>query len=328
MAYFDLHVESVAFEGLTVALCILAGEGSHYSVQRSVQIMGWGSGGVIPIPVDAKYKIRPECLPDAVRKAKEAGRMIVALSASACSTATGAFDPLEPIAEFCRMNGIWLHVDGAHGASAALSPRYRGLLAGIEHADSVVWDAHKMLLMPALATAVIFRTGKPSFHAFAQHASYLFDGGQPEEEWFNLGRRTLECTKRMMSLKLYAALQVCGTQVFSDYVTAAFDLGKKFGEMLAVERDFEMPVAPECNIVCFRHVPAGVALDPAKLDALQVAIRHRLIETGAFYLVQTKLPTGLYLRVTLINPFTSEQDLVALINAVREAAREIQADWK
>ena len=301
-------------------LCILAGEGAHYSVGRATQIMGWGADGVVTVPLDDHYRMRPDALPAALARAHSLGRKPIAVAASACSTATGSFDPLDAIADFCQREGLWLHVDGAHGASAALSPKYRHLLSGIQHADAVVWDAHKMLLMPALITAVIFKNGSPSFHAFAQHASYLFEGAAPEDEWFNLGRRTLECTKRMMSLKLYATLRLCGTQMFSDYVTAAFDLGKTFGTMLRAERDFAVPVDPECNIVCFRYTPPGET-DEKRIDLLQGRIRKKLIEQGAFYLVQTALNGRTYLRVTLINPLTTESDLLALIAGVRTAAK-------
>ncbi len=146
---------------------------------------------------------------------------------------------------------------------------------------------------------------------------------QPEQEWYNIGHRTLECTKRMMSLKLYAALRICGTRCFADYVTAAFDLGQRFGEMIAEEKEFELPVKPECNIVCFRHIPAGWTGAATALDALQAKVRKKLIEAGAFYLVQTQLRGRVYLRVTLINPLTTEQDLYALLGAVRVAAREL-----
>ena len=301
-------------------LATLAGASTHYSVQRAVQIMGWGRDGVIPVAVDEQFKMRADDLEPALERARTLGRKVIAVSASACSTATGSFDPLEAIAEFCATHGLWLHVDGAHGAAASLSPRYRSLLAGIERADSVVWDAHKMLLMPALATAVVFRTGGPSYQTFAQHASYLFDGKKPEEEWYNVGRRTLECTKRMMSFQLYAALRLYGTQFFADYVTAAFDLGRRFGEMIQAEPDFELPVRPECNIVCFRIRPRGMADDPTGLDALQARTRQKVVADGSFYVVQTQLPQGLFLRVTLMNPMTTEEDLSELLRAVRNAA--------
>jgi L-2,4-diaminobutyrate decarboxylase len=304
-------------------LAILAGRSAHYSMQRAVQIMGWGREGLLSVPVDERFRLRPEALPEALTAAQARGRRVIAVAASACSTATGSFDPLEPIGEFCRRHALWLHVDAAHGAPACLSTRYRHLLAGIDQADSVVWDAHKMLLMPGILTAVIFRQGSPSYHTFQQQASYLFAPPGPDEQWYNVSMRTVECTKRMMSLHLYAALTVQGTQMFADYVTAAFDLGRRFGELLSQEPDFELPVPPDCNIVCFRYRPAQGPLAAAELDALQAEIRQRLLAAGDFYLVQTQLPAGLHLRVTLINPFTSEADLLALLAAVRAAGREV-----
>ncbi len=283
--------------------------------------MGWGRDGLIRVRTDARYRLDPADLPRALDLARERGRRVIAVVASACSTATGSFDPLNPIADFCEQHGLWLHVDGAHGEAAALSPSYRHLIQGIERADSVVWDAHKMLLMPALATAVLFRNGRDSYQAFAQHASYLFSEAAPEEQWFNLCQRTLECTKHMMALHLYTALCVYGTNLFADYITQCFDLGQQFGEMLEQQPDFHVATAPDCNIVCFRYRPDATLSDTATVDALQEKIRRSLLQSGDFYLVQTRLPTGLFLRVTLINPFTTQADLHALLAAIRQAGR-------
>jgi len=301
-------------------LAVLVSEQAHYCIRRAVQIMGWGSAGVVSVPTDARFRMRADALPDAWRSAESEGRKIIAVVASACSTATGSFDPLEAIADFCHAHDLWLHVDGAHGASAALSDKYRPLLAGIERADSVVWDAHKMLLMPALATAVLFREGRRSHEAFAQEASYLFsapDGGAP---WYDIGQRTLECTKRMIALKLYVALSVYGTRLFADYVTASFDLAKRFAARLRQAPDFELAVEPEANIVCFRYTPGG----DGDLDALQQRVRDRLLAEGTFYLVQTRLPAGVFLRTTLINALTGDDDLAALLEAIRVAGADAQ----
>lgn len=297
-------------------LAILASEHAHYCVERAARIMGWGEGGVIRVPVDEQHRLRPEALAPALDEAARRGRRVIGVVASAGSTATGAFDPLDAIAEVCEARGLWMHVDGAHGASAALSPRYRALVAGIERADSVVWDAHKMMLMPALVTAVLFRDGRHGYQAFAQEAEYLF---LREDAPFDIGSRTLECTKRMMSLKLYAGLSILGERLFGDHVTRAFDLGRRFGEMLREAGDFELPVSPACNIVCFRHVPRGAAGAEA-LDALQERARRRLRDDGSFYVVQTRLGGKTWLRVTIMSPLTTEQDLGALIEAVRAAA--------
>ena len=204
---------------------------------------------------------------------------MIGVVASACSTATGAFDPLEAIADFCEAAELWLHVDGAHGASVAFSDTHRSLVQGIARADSVVWDAHKLMLMPALVTAVIFRDGRRSYEAFAQQASYLFAEVSPDQQWFNLAGRTLECTKLMMSLKLYAALGLHGPAFFGGYVDGMFALTQSFARAIEAAPDFELALLPQANIVCFRHRPDGLAPGP-ELDRRQAQVRQRLIEGG------------------------------------------------
>ncbi len=316
-AGFDLWREG---DAAGPPLCVLASKESHYSIARAVRILGWGEAGVAAVATDGNFRMRPDALAAAQRDAEAKGRKVIAVVASASSTSTGAFDPLNAIADYCAAKSLWFHVDGAHGASAALSPRHRHLVAGIERADSVVWDAHKLMMTPALCTAVLFRDGRRSYGTFAQEASYLFSGESGDGEWWNAGLRTLECTKRMLSLKLYATLTLHGTRMFSDYVAAIFDQGARFAEKVRAASDFELATFPDGDIVCFRHRPAGIE-GPA-LDAHQETIRAKILASGAFYLVQTRLPAGIFLRVTLINPLTTDGDLDALLDAVRTASEE------
>jgi L-2,4-diaminobutyrate decarboxylase len=299
-------------------LTVLVPESAHYCLARATRIMGWGEGGVTPVPVDARFRLRADALAGAKARAEAAGRRVVAVAASAGSTATGAFDPLEAVADFAERHGLWFHVDGAHGASTVLSEADRGKVRGIGRADSVVWDAHKMMLMPALATAVLFREAHRSFDAFSQEASYLFHGEDPRP-WSDVGLRTLECTKEMMALKLYACLSLLGTRAFGDYVASTYRLAERFAALLEAGGDFELATPPDCNIVCFRLRPAGLPEGPA-LDALQVRLREAVVRRGDFYLVQTRLPRGTFLRVTLIHPLTDAADLEALLARLREAA--------
>jgi L-2,4-diaminobutyrate decarboxylase len=297
-------------------LAFLCSAEAHYSLGRALQIMGLGAKAAWPVAVDDRFRLDPRALPDARRAAEAAGHRVIGVVASACSTATGAFDPLEAIADFCEGAGLWLHVDGAHGASVAFSDRHRPLLQGIARADSVVWDAHKLMLMPALVTAVMFRDGRRSYEAFAQQASYLFADVSPEQQWFNLAGRTLECTKLMMSLKVYAALALHGPAFFGGYVDGTFALSQAFADAIQAAPDFELALRPQANIVCFRHRPPGLPPGP-ELDRRQAEVRQRLIEQGSFYLVQTRLPTGLHLRTTLLNPFTTMDHLMDLLQAIR-----------
>ncbi len=300
-------------------LAILAPDESHYSVARSAQIMGLGKGGVIPVAVDDRFRLRPDALPAAFEAAERAGRRVFAVVANAGSTSTGAFDPLDAVADFCAARRLWLHVDGAHGASMTLSTKHRDLVRGIERADSVIWDAHKMMLLPALATAVLFRDGPSGAAAFTQRAHYLYSRDPADRPW-DLGLRTLECTKRMMSFQLYAALALLGTRVFDDYIGRTVALARRFGELIQDAPDFELAVPPECNIVCFRHTGAsgaGAAGAVEASDAAQDLIRRRVHARGGFFLTRTRLRGRVHLRTTLMNPFTHEADLAALLDAIR-----------
>jgi L-2,4-diaminobutyrate decarboxylase len=300
-------------------LAILVSEQAHYSNDRSARILGLGAGGVEPVAVDDRFRLIPAGLADAHRRAEDAGRRVFAVVGSACSTATGAYDPLDAIADYAAEHDLWFHVDGAHGAVAAATPAYRHLVSGIERADSVVIDAHKMLLQPALLTAVLYRRRGVADRAFHQEQSYVnFDAHDGEFAWWDSGLRTLECTKRMMALELYASLAEHGPTFFGDYITRMYDLARWFAGEIDAAPDFELLTDPQANIVCFRIAPAGLADND--LDSLQLAVREALVHSGAFYVVKARLRDRTWLRTTVINPRTTEADLHALLAAIRQAA--------
>jgi L-2,4-diaminobutyrate decarboxylase len=193
-------------------------------------------------------------------------------------------------------------------------------LAGIERADSVILDFHKLLLTPALATAVIFRDPTASWAAFQQKAEYLWDAAA-HEEWFNVSRRSFECTKLSMSLKIAALWKVYGVEIFAENVRRVHANSEQFASMLRGHNRFELAVSPESNIVCFRLKSAEK--DYVAVDAMQRAIRTRCIESGDFYIVQTILNGKTWLRTALMNPFTRESDLAALMERIVQLGNEI-----
>jgi L-2,4-diaminobutyrate decarboxylase len=308
----DVWEEGYAVPG---TLCVVTSGQAHYSVRRSAQVLGLGGRSVIPVAVDERFRMVPEALENTLDRLGSEGRKVMAVVASAGSTATGAIDPLEPIADLCAARGIWLHVDGAHSGAHLLSDRLRPALNGIERSDSLVIDAHKMMLMPSLATVVLFRDGGRSFETFSQEASYLFDRSA-RQEWYNYAHRTLECTKRMLGLKLYLALEVLGTDFFAAFVERMADLAADFARTIQQRPGWQVAVPPESNIVCFRYAPEDLA-DP---DAFQTRAREAIVREGSFYLVKTTLRGRTWLRTTLINPLTTEADLEALLARV-EACR-------
>lgn len=294
-------------------LAVIVSSDAHYSIARTLRIMGWGDGGAISAQVDDAHRMTAAAVERALDspEVRASGRRVIGIVASAGSTATGAFDPLPELADLAAARGLWLHVDAAHGGGVALSPTHRHLVTGIERADSVVWDAHKLLMMPALVTAVLFRRGGHAYEAFAQQASYLFAETRPEETWWDLGQRTLECTKRMMAIELWCALRVHGEAWFGGVIDRQFALTTALAARLAATPGWEVALAPASNILCYRHVPAG--LTGAALDAHNRALRARVVEDGRFYVVGTQLRSGFHLRSTIMNPLIEHHDLDALI---------------
>jgi L-2,4-diaminobutyrate decarboxylase len=292
-------------------LCVFVADTAHYSVARAARMLGLGDDGVISVAVDARLRMKPDALAAAVFDAARKRLHPIAVVASAGSTAAGAFDPLDAIADVCATRGLWLHVDGAHGASLLLSAAHAPKLRGIGRADSIVWDAHKLMLMPALVTAVLFRDARAGAAAFAQDAGYLFDDAG-DDAWSDIGKRTVECTKRMMSLELYASLRAFGTRLFADHVDRCCALATSLASK-ARACGFDVITEPECNIVCFR---------PPDIDGGRVAaVRRAILADGRFYVVQLRYAGSLWLRCTLSHPLTTDADLDELIALVASFGR-------
>ncbi|MCB0559860.1 MAG: pyridoxal-dependent decarboxylase [Phaeodactylibacter sp.] len=311
---------SVWRQGHQDKLALLVSEEAHYCVDRAVRIMGWGEGGIIKVPADDQYRMRVDLLEASWQQARAEGKTVIAVVGSACSTSTGSFDDLAAAGQFCEQHGLWFHVDGAHGGALCFSEQHRSLLAGIERADSVAMDFHKMLLTPAVATALIFRNGQDSFRTFSQKAQYLWER-ETDEEWHNLAKRTFECTKLMMGLKAYTLLRTYGPELWEQYLEKVMNLGRQFAVLALETEGFELAVEPQCNIVCFRYHPDGV--EGEALNAFNEAIRQALLEEGRFYIVKTNLRGATYLRVTLSNPLATEADIRELLSSITAKALAI-----
>jgi L-2,4-diaminobutyrate decarboxylase len=302
-------------------LALLAPAGSHYSIARAAGILGLGHRAVYDLETDVRGVVRPDRLPAAWQRLTEDGRRAVALVANACSTALGLYDPLEEIGAFCAEHGLWFHVDGAHGTGALLSAEHRGRLRGIERADSLVWDAHKLLRAPTVCAAVLVRDERTLDQAFQQEASYLFH--DKEQPGFDFIHRTVECTKAGLGLRFFAVLAALGEHGLARYIDRQFRVTQEAYELLRGLPDFEVAAEPESNILCFR-----LRGD----DELQMRVRARLLAEGSFYLSTTTHAGRRWLRLVFMNPDTEARDirrlaerLRALAEAVAEEERRLQS---
>jgi L-2,4-diaminobutyrate decarboxylase len=303
---------------------LVAHADAHYSVARSAGILGLGTDQIVRAAVDARRRMDAGRLDEQLDELRSRGVPIVAVSAAACATPIGAFDPLVEIADVCHRHEVWLHVDAAHGGAAAFSTRHRHLVAGIERAESVVCDAHKMMFVPALCALVFYRNREHRFAAFHQDAPYLYDPAAPELADYDSGLVTVECTKRAAAFGLWGVWSLFGPGLFGDLVDVTFELGRQFYELLRAADDFEPLHEPECNIVAFRYFPRELRdAAEAEVDLFQLRLRRAVIESGDYYLVQTRLEGRSVLRVTIINPLTTVDDLRGLLDCLRRHGRQL-----
>jgi L-2,4-diaminobutyrate decarboxylase len=290
-------------------------EQAHYSIGRNVKIMGLGEESIVKVPVDNHFRMRTDLLGEIKTASEKKGIRIISVVASSCSTATGTYDNLEAIAGFCEKHDLWLHVDGAHGMGVLFSEKYGERVKSIEKADSVVIDFHKMLLVPALNTLVMFRHGERSYETFAQKASYLFQKSQ-KDVWYNSAIRTIECTKSALGIVAYTALKYYGNGYYRQYIDDRYDLAAAFAVMIKSDPALQLATEPESNIICFRYLSQNS--DEITLNRINSEIRDRIIKEGSFYIVQVELKGKVWLRLTIINPVTSLDDLNELVKLIKE----------
>ncbi len=305
--------ENIWNDGQVKNYGVLVSSESHYCVNRALRIMGFGDRGIQKVMVNEEFKMTRDGLEDAFANAEKQGIKIFALVANAPSTSTGKHEDLVEMAKFCEAKNLWLHVDAAHGGAAIYSKKYKNLLKGIELADSVVIDGHKMMLMPGLMTFLLFKDSKTSYRTFQQRAQYLWEDDQ-SEEWHNIGKRTLECTKFMASTKFYLCENYYGEQLFEAYVDKQYEITEKFAERLREHPAFQIATDPECNILCFRYY--NPELNKEQLNQINKRVRQQILQENEYYIVQTLLDDRVFLRMTLMNHLSSVNILNELLERI------------
>ena len=281
---------------------ILCSADAHYSIARAAAIMGIAADDVIKLPTDAGHRLDVKALETALGDAGE----VMAIVATSGSTATGAFDDLRAIAALRDRYDTWLHVDAAHGASVVLSDRLRPLADGLDLADSLAWDPHKMLWMSLSLGVILVREERWLRRAFEADAPYLFNA---ERAGDNIGEMTIQCSKRADAIKLWLTLQTSGTRPFAEAMEHVTGLTHYLYEKVMASDDFEAMHVPSFNIFCFRYRGD---------DETNAALREKLIRSGQAWITSTVLKGQRVLRVTMINPRTERGDVDRMLAAIRK----------
>jgi L-2,4-diaminobutyrate decarboxylase len=293
---------------------VVYGEHAHYAVTRAIGQLGIGRRRGISIP-SRNYRIDIDLLVATLDRLREEGKRVMAVVATAGTTATGSFDDLDTIGELCTERGLWLHVDGAHGASALLSSRPPRALKGLSHSRSLAWDPHKMMLLPLAAGMVLTRNERDLEGAFAQQAPYLFHAGK-SARILDQGIRSFQCSRRADVLKLWFAIQRFGSRGLGRLYDHLCDTARLLYDAIEEREEFENIHEPESNILCFRYRGS---------DALNRALRPRYNKEGSGWITATVLDGRPVLRVTMMNPRTGAAHVRALLDGLAAKAKEIES---
>jgi L-2,4-diaminobutyrate decarboxylase len=300
---------------------IAVGADAHYSLSRAAGIMGIGEAQIVRLPLDAEQRIDLDRAGPALDAAERRNLKVFCLVGSAGSTAVGAFDRIDLLAGLAEERGLWLHIDGAHGASLLVSDKLRHKLKGIEKADSLTWDAHKMMFVPAPCTLLFYRDGEAALGAFRQNASYVFDEKPDPYTELDSGDKNFECTKRPMIMPLWTLWALYGRGLFSMKIEYLCQLADDAHGMLATEPDFMAVNRPEANILCFRYLPSG--LPEGRVHGLQEAIRDQIKRQGNFFISKVDVDGVAALRVVVMNHLMTTDHFGALLSEIRRVGQEL-----
>ena len=305
---------------------VLVSDQSHYSFLTAASVSGIGLDRVIQVKTDGRGRMIPGELSRQIAASRERGETPFMVGATAGTTVLGAFDPLPEIAEVCGRHGLWLHVDGAWGGPVVLSPRHKHLLAGVEAADSFAWDAHKMMGATLMCSAFLTRHPGVLYQVSATSSGdpeYLFhDAGDGAPD---LGKRSLQCGRRVDALKLWLMWKHEGDRGFAARVDRLFELAA-FATAEVERRDrFELTAPTQSLNVCFRYLPGDGAADSAATDRLNVETRERLRKSGRAMVNYSRVDGRVAIRLVFANPEVGEADVARFFDLFAETAEEILA---
>lgn len=305
-------------------LTVYASEQCHFSLEKSVDILGLGRKSLRKIDTDKRFHIRLDSLREAIATDQTEGRIPYCIVGMAGATSTGVIDPLPELAKIARENNCWFHVDAAYGGGLAFSDQHKDKLRGIELAHSITFDPHKWMFVPFACGATFVRDGggvlRDSFDITPEYLNEDRGGADVQYDFFRYGQMG---TRRFNALKLWMAFKFMGRRGYGEAVERHIDLTRHLAARLDELPDFERLGEVETAVCCFRYLPEPVrALRPEEQDRVQGQLQQRIEKSRQAFFPSTILHGRRALRVN-INSYLTERrhvdDLIELIQTEGEA---------
>jgi aromatic-L-amino-acid/L-tryptophan decarboxylase len=296
----------------------------HMSIPKAVALLGIGRKNLRLIPVDKNFRISPAELEKQIAEDQRAGKRAIAVVASAGTVNTGAIDPLVEVADICRRHNLWLHVDGAYGALAAIATpeKFRGLAA----ADSVSLDPHKWLYQPLDCGCLLFRDRRHAHAAFSHSGDYARALSHDPVEGFAFFEESTELSRRFRALKIWLSLRYHGLNAFRDAIRADLAHAQQLADLIRAGDALELLAPVELSAVCFRHLGhRSPARDEQHLNDFNQRILKRVIERGRVYISNASIGGRFALRACFVNHRTRDEDVRAILDEVMAVAAEVIA---
>jgi len=296
---------------------LYCGDQTHHAFQKAAGVAGFPAANVREIPSDSRFRVRIDALEQQLARDRADGFTPFLIAGSAGTTATGAVDDLDALADIAERERLWFHVDGAYGAFFMLTERGRDVMRGIARADSVILDPHKTLFLPFGTGAVVVRNAQILRRAHSAHADYLPDM-QQSDELVDFCEISPELSRDFRGLRVWLPLKLFGIEPFRQQLDEKLDLARWATEQLRTIDGIEIVAEPQLSIVAFRLVREGADSDALSRELMRrVNERKRVMVTGA-------VAGGAFVVRVCVVSFRTHMDRMQLaIDDIRDAAREL-----
>jgi L-2,4-diaminobutyrate decarboxylase len=302
-------------------LRIFCSEAAHFTVEKSASQLGLGADAVVRVDVDTHFRMNSRSLRSRLEACKSQGMLPMAVVATAGTTDFGSIDPLPEIAALTREASIWLHVDAAYGGALLFSAEHRNRLAGIENADSVSIDFHKLFWQPIPCSAFLLRDVH-HFDTIRLYGDYLNPELHEEAGIPDLVTTSLLTSRRFDALKLWISFQTLGRQKLAAMIDRTVTLANHAATAIRAASDLELICEPQLSTAVFRYIPPQAGSDA---DRINSEIRQRLFDRGVAVIGHTRVRGRQCLKLTCMNPAATEADLGTLIELIRSHGLDLTA---
>jgi L-2,4-diaminobutyrate decarboxylase len=302
-------------------LRIFCSEVAHFTVEKAASQLGLGSDAIVRVAVDHCFRMSPAALQESLQTSQAAGLLPLAIVATAGTTDFGSVDPMPKLASLAQAAGAWLHVDAAYGGALLFSAQHRDKLNGIEAADSLGIDFHKLFWQPIPCSAFLLRDSR-HFDSIKLNADYLNPEAHKDEGIPNLVTTSLLTTRRFDALKLWISFQTLGRTKLGAMIDGTVELARHSARVIRDTPQLELLCEPQLSTVVFRYVPSHAAFDS---DQINTALRQRLFDRGLAVIGHTRVHNRQALKFTCMNPTVTENEMEELIRLVMNQGMTIES---